>query len=158
MNPQLAFVARLRRERQRRGISLHEISRQTRVKPELFEAFESNDLTDWPRGLYARAWIRGYARAVGLEPSETVDEFCRLYLHGDRRAARTMLEIAVMSNEDPRYQDVSPDQERRRGAMRNAPPAWHAPITHPFRVMRARITTRGALYFVKPGRTPRTSS
>ena len=39
MNPQLTFVARLRRERQRRGISLDQIAVQTRVKRELLEAF-----------------------------------------------------------------------------------------------------------------------
>ena len=86
MNPQVTFVTRLRRERQRHGISLEDIAQQSRVKLELLDAFENNDLTDWPRGLYARAWVRAYAVAVGLDPVDTVDEFCRLYLHGDRRA------------------------------------------------------------------------
>ena len=86
MNPQLTFVTRLRRERLRNGISLDDIATPNRIKVELLEAFENNDLTDWPRGLYARAWVRAYATAVGLDPADTVDEFCRLYLHGDRRA------------------------------------------------------------------------
>src|SRR5918994_214249 len=94
MSPQETFVIRLRRHRLRNAISLDEIAGETRVKRELFEAFESNDLSEWPRGLYARAWIRAYASAVGLDPIDTVDEFCRLFPQGDRRANSTIKEIA----------------------------------------------------------------
>ena len=100
MNPQLTFIARLRRERLRSGVSLTAIASKSRVKVELLEAFENNDLTDWPRGLYARAWVRAYAIAVGLDPADTVDEFCRLYLHGDRRARSTIREIAEITAND----------------------------------------------------------
>ena len=58
ITPQLAFVTRLRRYRQQRAISLEEIAAQTRVRAELFAAFEENDLVAWPKGVYARAWIR----------------------------------------------------------------------------------------------------
>src|SRR5918993_4867502 len=105
MSPQETFVTRLRRYRQRNAISLDEISGTTRVKRELLEALESNDLTDWPRGLYARAWIRAYASAVGLDPIDTVDEFCRLFPHGDRRAYSTLREFATIVAEPPGYRD-----------------------------------------------------
>ena len=94
MTPQETFVTRLRRHRQRNGISLDEMATDTRVKRELLEALEQNDLSEWPRGLYARAWIRAYATAVGLDPIDTVDEFCRLFPQGDRRANSTIKEIA----------------------------------------------------------------
>ena len=94
MTPQEAFVTRLRRQRQRNRISLEEIAAETRVKKELLEALEANDLSAWPRGLYARAWVRTYACAVGLDPIDTVDEFCRLFPHGDRRGGATMQDIA----------------------------------------------------------------
>ena len=84
---QETFIARLRRHRERNQISIQQIAITTRVKPELFEAFERNDLSGWPRGLYARAWIRGYATVVGLDAIDTVDEFCRLFPQGDRRMA-----------------------------------------------------------------------
>ena len=94
MTPQETFVTRLRRHRQRNGISLDEMATDTRVKRALLEALEQNDLSEWPRGLYARAWIRAYATAVGLDPIDTVDEFCRLFPQGDRRANSTIKEIA----------------------------------------------------------------
>ena len=115
MNPQVTFVTRLRRERLRNGIALDDIARQSRIKPELLEAFENNDLTEWPRGLYARAWVRAYAVAVGLDPADTVDEFCRLYLHGDRRARSTIREIAEISATDSEYRDDIGHEDRRRG-------------------------------------------
>jgi transcriptional regulator with XRE-family HTH domain len=142
MNPQLTYVARLRRERQRRGISLDQIATATRVKRELLEAFERNDLTDWPRGLYARAWIRGYAIAVGLEPVETVDEFCRLYLHGDRRARTTIREIASITATESEYRDEFGHEERRRGARASrsaGPPAWYSPVVHAWRSLRGAV-------------------
>src|SRR5688500_11587544 len=99
MSPQETFVTRLRRHRQKGRISLDDIAAEMRVKRELLEALENNDLSEWPRGLYARALIRTYASAVGLDPLDTVDEFCRLFPHGDRRASATIQEIAARSEE-----------------------------------------------------------
>jgi transcriptional regulator with XRE-family HTH domain len=152
MNPQLTFVARLRRERQRRGISLDQIALQTRVKRELLEGFENNDLTDWPRGRYARAWVREYALAVGLDPADTVDEFCRLYLHGDRRARSTMRDIAAVSETESGYRDEFPHEERRRGAK--PPPAWYAPLAQLWRTVRGGA---GALWTRSGGNAVRRS-
>src|SRR5918995_2646391 len=114
MSPQETFVTRLRRYRQRNAISLDEISSTTRVKRELLEALETNDLADWPRGLYARAWIRAYASAVGLDPIDTVDEFCRLFPHGDRRARSTIKEIASIVASESAYRDEFDHPEDRR--------------------------------------------
>lgn len=157
MNPQLTFVARLRRTRQRLGISLDQISVQTRVKRELLEAFEQNDLTNWPRGLYARAWVRGYAQAVGLDPVDTVDEFCRLYLHGDRRARSTMHQMAALTESRPGYDDEHEHEERRRSAQKAAAARlrWYFPLVQLWRALRTRVVHAWALVFAKPGRAPR---
>jgi hypothetical protein len=159
MNPQLTFVSRLRRERLRNGISLDDIASQNRIKVELLEAFENNDLTDWPRGLYARAWVRAYAVAVGLDPADTVDEFCRLYLHGDRRARSTIRELASITATDSEYRDDIGHEERRRGAAvqaRQVPAPWHARFGATARALRTRLA--GLLFMTeKPRRAPRTS-
>jgi hypothetical protein len=129
MNPQEAFVTRLRRHRQRSRISLDEIAAETRVKKEMFEALENNDLSAWPRGLYARAWIRTYACAVGLDPIDTVDEFCRLFPHGDRRGHATMQDIASIIATQGEFKDEFPHVERRRSAtgepVTPRPTSWH---------------------------------
>jgi hypothetical protein len=105
MTPQEVFVTRLRRYRERTGIALAHIAQETRVKLELLEAFERNDLSGWPRGLYARAWVRSYASIIGIDPADTVEEFCRLFPHGDRRAGDTLLEIATIVSAPPEYRD-----------------------------------------------------
>lgn len=160
MTPQETFVARLRRYRQRNAISLDEISSTTRVKRELLEALENNDLADWPRGLYARAWIRAYASAVGLDPIDTVDEFCRLFPHGDRRAKATIREIADIVATPSEYRDEFSHPEDRRGvpdARRSqAPVAWHAPIVHAARGLWARVAALAAPH-VRDRRSPGTS-
>jgi cytoskeletal protein RodZ len=130
MTPQETFVGRLRRHRQRNGITLEEVGTATRVPPELFEAFENNDLKEWPRGLYARAWVRGYATAVGLDPGDTVDEFCRLFPHGDRRAKATFREMAAIVSERSGYRDefsLPEDRRAPRGVV--APkPVWYGGV------------------------------
>jgi hypothetical protein len=114
LTPQAAFVTRLRRYRQQAGISLDEIAAQTRVRSELFAAFEDNDLAAWPKGVYARAWIRAYASAVGLDPIDTVNEFCRLFPQGDRRVDATMAGIAAIVATESAYRDHIPHADRRK--------------------------------------------
>ena len=96
MNPQETFVTRLRRQRLRARVSIEQIADSLRIKPAIIAAFEANDLSEWPKGLYSRAWIRAYALAVDLDPVDTVDEFCRLFPQGDRRSGGTIQEIAAI--------------------------------------------------------------
>jgi hypothetical protein len=130
---QETFIARLRRHRERNQISIQQIAITTRVKPELFEAFERNDLSGWPRGLYSRAWIRGYATVIGLDAIDTVDEFCRLFPQGDRRMASTVQEVAAIVAHPSEYrEDIAPELDRRRSgaqARTAQTPAWYAMLT-----------------------------
>ena len=105
MNPQETFIARLRRHRERNHISLDDIAAQTRIRRDQLEAFERGDLETWPRGIYARAWVRGYASVIGLDPIDAVDEFCKLFPHGDRRAQGTFREFAAIVAQPTAYQD-----------------------------------------------------
>jgi cytoskeletal protein RodZ len=159
MTPQETFVTRLRRNRQRCRISLEEIAAETRVKRELLEALENNDLSEWPRGLYARAWIRSYAAAVGLEPADTVDEFCRLFPQGDRRANGTIKDnAAIVASPSGRREEFAPNQGRRKTdeAMPDAPTAWHAPISQGLRSVWLRVSTAAGPY-LRARRAPRTT-
>ena len=88
MSDRETFGPRLRSERERRGISLETIASVTKVGAELWEGLERNDFSRWPTGIFARAFVRDYALAVGLDADEVIDEFCRLFPIGDRRAER----------------------------------------------------------------------
>jgi transcriptional regulator with XRE-family HTH domain len=159
MTPQETFVTRLRRHRQRARVSIEEIAANLRVRPELVEAMEKNDLSAWPRGLYARAWIRGYALVVDLDPVDTVEEFCRLFPQGDRRAGGTIQEIASIVASPSEYRDEfsHPEGGRRSSdppAAKEARPAWHAFVTQPGRALWNRLT--GAEPAFRNRRAPRT--
>jgi hypothetical protein len=70
-----ALGDRLKRHRERRGITLESISQSTKVPAALFAGLERGDCSRWPVGLYSRAYVRSYAEAVGLNADETVEDF-----------------------------------------------------------------------------------
>ena len=160
MTAQETFVTRLRRHRERGRATLDDIAAATCVKRELFEALERNDLSRWPRGVYARAWIRAYAAYVGLDPVDTVEEFCRLFPHGDRRVRMTIREIAsIVAAADSPYRDEFPYPFDRRKPDPDAPPPppapWYVVAAQTTRVAWQRVAATVASY---ARRAPRTSS
>ena len=74
-----SFGARLRRQRERRQVSLTAIAEQTKIKQSLLEGLERDEVVHWPTGIFRRAFIRAYAHAIGLEPDIVVREFLSLY-------------------------------------------------------------------------------
>jgi hypothetical protein len=155
MTPQETFITRLRRHRERNRVSLDEIVAATRIKREQLEAFERGDLNVWPRGIYARAWIRGYASVIGVDPIDTVDEFCKLFPQGDRRVEETFREFSAIIAHPSTYQDEfehAAEGDRRRPSPQvdaiAKPPTWR---DHVLRVAR---TVRN----LRPTRTPRTAN
>lgn len=69
------FGPRLRRERERRKISLESISANTKISISLFHALERDDVSRWPCGIFRRSFVRSYAEALGLDADEIVREF-----------------------------------------------------------------------------------
>lgn len=62
----------LRRERERRGVTLSQIAEDTKVSVPLLEGLEADDLSRWPGGIFRRSFARSYAAAVGLDPDLVV--------------------------------------------------------------------------------------
>jgi len=144
MTAQESFILRLRRQRERTEISLEELTASMRVSCDLLEAFERNDLSEWPSGLYARAIVRGYATVVGLDATAVVNEFCRLFPHGDRRTASTVQEMATIVAHISEYTDeFDRGADRRRGAppleILPVPPRHTTALTRAIHALWARI-------------------
>lgn len=117
MGAREAFGPNLRRLRIQHGITLQQIADETKVDIALWSGLEANDLSRWPKGIYARAHVREYAQLVGADPDATVDEFCRLFPHGDRRAERLIRGQAEIINHPLQWQEqVAPEADRRGGA------------------------------------------
>ena len=82
MSERRTFGERLKRQRERCGISLESISQATKVPVGLYAGLERGDCSRWPGGLYGRAYIRAYAEAIRLnaaETAETVEEFSAMF-------------------------------------------------------------------------------
>jgi len=98
MSGREAFGPNLRRMRIQRGVSLQQIAAETNVSEVLWAAMERNDFSRWPNGIFARAYVRDYAKLIGADPDVTVDEFCRWFPQGDRRADRQIRGQAEIVN------------------------------------------------------------
>jgi transcriptional regulator with XRE-family HTH domain len=62
----------LRRERERRGVTLTDIAEQTKLSVPLLQGLEADDLSRWPGGIFRRAFARSYATAIGVDPDLVV--------------------------------------------------------------------------------------
>lgn len=118
MSEREAFGPNLRRLRVQRGISIPDLVSATNVSATLWEGLERNDLSRWPTGIYARSYVRSYAKAIGVDPESTVDEFCRCFPHGDRRAALVIRgQAEIVGHNDLQWRDHLPpavgDVDRR---------------------------------------------
>jgi transcriptional regulator with XRE-family HTH domain len=60
-------IAELRRIRMAKGLSLTEISRRTRIGIGFLRKIEEGNLNGLPPGFYARAFVRAYSEAIGID-------------------------------------------------------------------------------------------
>jgi transcriptional regulator with XRE-family HTH domain len=139
------FGPRLRRERERRRVSLDEVAEATKVSVDLWEGMEQNDFSRWPSGIFARAFVRDYARVLGLDADAVVNEFCRHFPIADRRIQRLVeaqAELLGHPIDRPAGADPLPAGRERRGANRaSAPPVSIARARYAPRTIAAAIDT-----------------
>jgi hypothetical protein len=142
----------------REGISIEELARHTRVSTDLWEAMERNDFSQWPSGIHARAFIREYAVAIGVDPSETVNDFCRWFPQGDRRAERLVRGTAELVGHQLEWQDDLPPliQIDRRAARTGSDRRHQLRAVGPVRLVAAALdlvaiaTASGLVAFLLP--------
>jgi cytoskeleton protein RodZ len=65
----------LRRQREVREISLREIADASKISLRYLEAFEQDRFDMLPAPVFARGFLREYAKYVGLDPDEVVNHF-----------------------------------------------------------------------------------
>ena len=76
---QVDFGSRLRRQRERRQISLSSVADTTKISKSLLASLECGDASQWPRGIYRRAFLREYAAAIGVPSESIIAEFRDLF-------------------------------------------------------------------------------
>jgi cytoskeletal protein RodZ len=74
-----SFGENLRRERELRGVSLRDMADATKISVRFLDALEKGRLDLLPGGLFARAFVKQYARHLGLDADRTVADFLYAY-------------------------------------------------------------------------------
>lgn len=67
--------ARLKEAREEKNISLDSLQETTKIQKRYLVAIEEGNLQILPGKFYARAFIKEYANAVGLDPNELLEEY-----------------------------------------------------------------------------------
>lgn len=73
------FGPRLKAHREGRGIPLQHIADSTKIGMALLAALERNDLSQWPKGIFRRAFLRAYAKAIDIPFEPVWAEFVQLF-------------------------------------------------------------------------------
>ena len=132
MTTRRAFGDELRRERERRGIALEQISELTKISSGLLKGLERGDCSRWPPGIYSRAYIREYAHAIGLDRDDIAARFCECFPEtafpdGARDPATASKDAAANGHVPPappagelRLTLIDEPQEHRRELARRA--------------------------------------
>ncbi|MGA8152507.1 MAG: RodZ domain-containing protein [Terriglobales bacterium] len=70
-----SFGTRLKEERERRKITLDEISASTKISTRLLHALEDDHFELLPGGIFNKGFIRAYAQHIGLDEDQLIAEY-----------------------------------------------------------------------------------
>jgi cytoskeletal protein RodZ len=111
------FGTVLREAREKRSISLADVSRKTKLSQASLQMLEAGRLEELPPDVFVRGFIRSYARSVGLRESEPLDLFDQL-LDERRRVEQALRETATPSpqaTDDALSAPAAEEEHPRRG-------------------------------------------
>ena len=84
-----SFGERLKREREKRKVSLDEIALSTKIGTRMLHALEEEKFEQLPGGIFNKGFVRAYARHLGLDEEQTIAD----YLEAAGETAPTRLEV-----------------------------------------------------------------
>ena len=103
-----SFGENLRREREKRKITLDQISQSTKIGTRMLQALEEDKFTQLPGGIFNKGFVRAYARIVGLDEEQTIAD----YLQASGEAPPVMPEIPS-EHPSPRIIEASAETPQR---------------------------------------------
>lgn len=75
--------AKLKKARERHGISLRQVADSTKISVPVLQALERDDISYLPGGVVGRGFVRSFAAAVNLDPEKIVAEFVEQFPLGN---------------------------------------------------------------------------
>jgi cytoskeleton protein RodZ len=90
-----SFGENLKREREKRKITIEDISASTKIGTRMLHALEENKFNQLPGGIFNKGFVRSYARFVGIDEDKAVAD----YLQASGDAPPPSTEIAAREGE-----------------------------------------------------------
>ena len=84
---------KLRQAREERGISIGEVAEQTRISSLYLKSIEDDNYKPLPGGIFNKGFVKAYAKYVGVDEHEALQDYARLVAQTDESLA----------DEPPRY-------------------------------------------------------
>lgn len=103
------FGTFLRDERERRQVSLAELSQSTKLSVASLKLMEAGNIDDLPPDVFVRGFIRSYAKSLGIASSQPLSMLDQL-LAERRRAAEPQIMVASHIERRP-VREVAPPVE-----------------------------------------------
>lgn len=104
--PAEGFGAALKRAREAQGISIGDMAARSRLSVQQVRALENERTAELPEPVYVRAFIRGVASVLGLEPDPLVADYTARY---------GAASVGVLPDHDPAKETVVRASGRRTG-------------------------------------------
>jgi len=105
-----SFGEKLRLEREKRNITLDQVSVSTKIGIRMLRALEENQFNQLPGGIFNKGFIRAYSRVVGLDEEQTIAD----YLRASGDAAPPSTEVVVSTAATSRSEKPQEERNDRR--------------------------------------------
>jgi len=70
-----SFGARLKQEREKRGVTLDDSSLSTKIGKRFLTALEEEHFDQLPGGIFSRGFVRAYARHLGIDEEQAIADY-----------------------------------------------------------------------------------
>jgi cytoskeletal protein RodZ len=104
-----SFGENLRREREKRKITIEQISQSTKIGTRMLVALEEDKFNQLPGGIFNKGFVRAYARCLGLDEDQAVAD----YLQASGETAPTLPDIPE-EKAAPRIVEASYEPSQRQ--------------------------------------------
>ena len=74
----LTLGDKLRQAREERGISISEVSEQTRISSLYLDAIENDNYKTLPGGIFNKGFVKSYAKFIGFDEQEALQDYAQL--------------------------------------------------------------------------------
>ncbi len=109
------FGDKFRKEREKKGISLEDVSNVTKISSRMLQAIEQEQFDLLPGGVFNRGFIRAYAKHLGLNDEEAVTDYL---------ACLRQAQIDAQANWQPEERPApAPRGPYAKPALKKQPPA-----------------------------------